>query len=296
MKNPRIARTSIFIMVILAASCAAHVFTFITVSGQGAPIQAPFDFDQFLSELESTLAKIEEEEKQQPAGGQASPSDGKGGADRTPQTTTSTGDTAQSTQPSTEKRDPESLFLDPAVITITPKGGQKRTEPTKDSINAYKSIMDEFTRHLSAIKNKINNIPRFSPSFKEEFSLFYQRIIDTIVIAHQQIKSRKAYQQLFLAPPEASKQLAGEMKKLRKMILDAAGKIRKLNEQLVIKAADEEAESAEALLRKLALQYQETDLPAAPEPIKPRSTATRPYQREEKKAQPEKIVLPSPAK
>ena len=90
--------------------------------------------------------------------------------------------------------------------------------------------------------------------------MFYRHLVDTIIIAHQQIKSRKTYQQLFLAPPEANKQFAGDMKKLRNMILNTARKIKRLDTQLVIKRQHEEAESAAALLGKLATQYQETDL------------------------------------
>lgn len=261
---------------LIPVSLVVVIFSALTLTAQEPPFQAPFDFDAFLSELEGALAKIEEEEKTKKPGSQASTPVSQSEEKST--TTSDKSGVAQSTTTSSaEKRDPASLFVDPAVQTLTPKTGPKTVEPTKDSIDAYSIIMDEFTNHLSAIKSKIGNLPQLSPSFKEEFSLFYQHLIDTIVIAHQQIKSRKAYQRLFLAPPEASKQLVIDMKKLRTMILDTAKKIKKLDAQLVIKPQDEEVESSEDLLRKLASQYQDTEIAPVVPKIAPHKSPTKPW-------------------
>ena len=259
MKKLNLFRSSMLVAIAIATSCVVHLFMVTTLSCQQASFQAPFDFDQFLSELESALAKIDEEEKGKKQGaGQVAPISSQ--PEQSSQTTPLFGWNVPSLQKSHEKKDPAALFLDPAIQTITSKTGQKTTSATKDSLNACKTIMDEFTHHLSSLKNKIGNLPQLSPGFKEEFSLFYRHLVDTIIIAHQQIKSRKTYQQLFLAPPEANKQFAGDMKKLRNMILNTARKIKRLDTQLVIKRQHEEAESAAALLGKLATQYQETDL------------------------------------
>lgn len=241
----------------------------ITVTSQQILSQVPFDFNLFLSELEGALAKIEEEEKNKKPEDQepwSIPSD-QSSALNPGLASSSRGGKPTPTQG--EQRTPSSLFLDPSLEPIlekdtTQKDVKKQTKPTKESLQAYSIIMDEFVDHLNAIKQKIPKVSRLSPLLKEEVAGYHHKIIDAIVIANQQIKSKKAYLQLFLAPPEANKQFVDDMKKLRKMILDVSTKIKKLDKDLSI-TSNEEAESSESLLRTLAGQYQDTDL----EPVIP---------------------------
>jgi hypothetical protein len=231
--------------------------------------ESPFDFNQFLQELEEAMTKIDEEEKTK---GTETPQPSVTEKETTPLQPSVKEEQGKIITPVTEpekKRDPRSLFLDPAKQTITEKGS-KRTEPTQESLNAYNIIMDDFVGHISSIQRKTNS-PQFSLEFKENFSK-HNKAIETIEIQNDQIKSHKAYKKIFLLPPDSNKQLTTDLKNLRKKIVDISDKIKKLDEQILIEPVSEEKENKEALLRKLAAESEKQ--PTKPTQVK--QTETKP--------------------
>jgi hypothetical protein len=213
--------------------------------------ESPFDFNQFLQELEEAMTKIDEEEKTKET---EAPQPSVTEKEITPLQPSVKEEQGKIITPVIEpekKRDPRSLFLDPAKQTITEKGS-KRTEPNQESLNAYNIIMDDFIGHISSIQRKTNS-PQFSLEFKEKFSK-HNKVIETIEIQNDQIKSHKAYKKIFLLPPDSNKQLATDLKNLRKKIVDVSDKIKKLDEQIITEPAIEEKENKETLLRKLAAE------------------------------------------
>lgn len=252
-------------MKIITTFCRSLLITLLLGIGLGgksyAQQEESFDFNQFLQELEEAMSKIDEEEKGTGTEQIKPPAAEK----ETSPIALPQEEKTIVQKPVAEKRDPQSLFRDPAIQTITEKGS-KRTEPTKESLNAYSTIMDDFVGHLSSIQRKTNS-PQFSPEFKEKFSQ-YNKLIENIAIYNDQIKSHKAYKKLFLLPPESNKQLVNDLKNLRKKIIDFSGKIKTLDAQITIDAESEEKENKESLLRKLAAASEQQPI-AQPAPITP---------------------------
>lgn len=249
-----------------------------TITPQGNPFQGDFDFDQFLAELEGALAKIEEEEKTKQPGSMASAFD-------TAAPTDLITEVIKQPQQAEQNKDPESLFISPIMQKITLKTTkQQKTEPTKESLSAYSKIMEPFVKDLESVQNKVHSIKHLSPSFKDEFTQLYAPIINAISIAHKQIESKKAYKQLFLAPPEANKTLQADLKKVRQSIVNTAKKIKKLNDQLVISTKDEEKEISQDVLQQLA------SLPPAEEMVGTEPVQRRKSRRKGKEKKAEKKV------
>lgn len=212
---------------------------------QGA--KAPFDFDQFLQELEKELGKIEQEEKAKTTSQPKAPI--KSMQEKEEKYI----ERNILPRPEALKKDPESLFVDPLLEQVVNKTTKKQyIEPTQETLRAFDVIMGSFVTHLRSIAQKISAGKQFSPTFRENFALWYGNIIDTITVAYEQINSKKAYKKLFFAPPETNKQLVTDMKKLRHMILESDKKIKKIDQDLEISFEEELEEQTENILRKLA--------------------------------------------
>jgi hypothetical protein len=259
MKTITIFQRSLFISLLLLGLGIARLHS-------QAQEESSFDFNQFLQELEEAMTKIDEEEK---AKGTETPQPSVTEKEITPiqpATQEERGKIITPVSQPEKKRDPRSLFLDPAIQTITEKG-VKKTEPTDESLKAYTVIIDDFINHISSIQRKAHS-PQFSLEFKERFSK-HNKAIETIKIQNDQIKSHKAYKKIFLLPPESNKQLTTDLKNLRKKIVDVSDKIKKLDEQILLEPASEEKESKEALLRKLAAESE-------PQPIQAKQPEAQP--------------------
>jgi hypothetical protein len=212
------------------------------------------DFEKLLKDVESALEKAEQEQQGNvPPAGQHKSGErlGKQGFKPAyPFASATPGRTAQTK--SMVKKDQRMLLLDPDTQALPVKQGHDVTIPTNDSFYAYRDIMDKFTNNLTAIGQKVASIKTFSPAFKETFATYCQNIIDTIVIAHERIESKKIYTKILLATPEANKQLVMAMKRLRQMILDAHDAVAHLNRQLTVSTKDEEQETSIRTLQELA--------------------------------------------
>lgn len=154
----------------------------------------------------------------------------------------------------------EERFLNPDYIETTAKEGKILQSPTKKSRLAYDQVMDKFVGQIKQIETHLDS---FSPEFRESFITKYLDKIDQLEIAHGLIKSKKAYQAIFLSSAPEQKALAKSVKssaqpqlteltpaqiqQLRQRIINASKTATQMIEKLKSAAALKEMESATKL-------------------------------------------------
>jgi hypothetical protein len=256
------------IKILVTFACIILLF----FSPQRAPAQTPppglpadFNFEDFMKNLEQALKEVEEEEAvatKEDEKTSIEPAEPTLPQTKSPLSTPTEKDDQvteeiQSQQPI--KKDPESLFIEPATQIITDAAKKtKKTEPTQLSVKAFHTITNEFIDRIESVEKKVMDSTGFSLEFEEQFIPLLENA-DQVIVALRQIASKKAYIHLFITPPTTNQKLAVDFKKIRKQIIDLHHRLKKIDTALVIKAEKEILQEEDVIQKKLKKMATESD-------------------------------------